>query len=213
MLLRKTMSGFHHQNVLPVSTDYFRLRLEGGTARRRKETAERPKCFSAQWSQTSWSHARGEAGRHPWSTISYGNPFNPQTQKQQSEVFWAWIHSCLASITKRHEFGIWMQAKLWDLPIVEEPDLRIAPRSFLTDSNFSVPLLNNGKNPDNFKISDENNRFRLGTSQRAWEYKYLCEKHMQKRSKQNISLVNQKRTSAGGTTVLGLVSSQALPQT
>lgn len=34
------MSGFHHQNVLPVSTDYFLLRLEGNTARRRKETAE-----------------------------------------------------------------------------------------------------------------------------------------------------------------------------
>lgn len=33
------MSGFHHQNVLPVSTDYFLLRLECDTARR-KETAE-----------------------------------------------------------------------------------------------------------------------------------------------------------------------------
>lgn len=60
-----------------------------------------------------------------------------------------------------------MQVKLWDLPILEEPDLRIAPSSFLTDSNFSVPLLINGKNAQNFKVSDENNGFWLGTSQGA----------------------------------------------
>lgn len=34
------MSGFHHQNVLPVSTDYLLLRLERDAARMRKETAE-----------------------------------------------------------------------------------------------------------------------------------------------------------------------------